>query len=191
VRHPPPAAHERGAAPTWLRRNRWGLLALVPALVLALWPSGCDGYARYRASRPREPVTASRGGWVTFAGARMRLVELVPAGDLADFGGRPVPLPEGTRAWRARIAFEAPRTAPVAGCRLTLEDTAGRTFEAGPAELQGARIPFAGCAPEPADGASPAFETVAHFLLPTAARPAAVRVTVATQLPRYARLIAG
>jgi hypothetical protein len=126
----------------------------------------------------------------------MRLVELAPATGLADFGGHPVALPAGARAWRARIAFDTPQPDALAGCRLTLEDAAGRTFEAGPAELQRARIPFASCVADRAAGTAPApgnqaFETVAHFVLPESAPPAAVRVTVATKLPRYARLIAG
>ena len=181
---------------SWWRRNRWGLLALLPALVLALWSSVADGYPLYWNAKPREPVTSPAGGWLAFAGARMRLVELAPATGLADFGGHPVALPAGARAWRARIAFDTAAPDAIAGCRLTLEDAAARTFEAGPAELQGARIPFASCRPDRAADAPPvsgrqAFETVAHFVLPTSALPAAVRVTVATKLPRYARLIAG
>jgi hypothetical protein len=170
---------------SWVRRNQWGLLALVPALVLALWSSAVDGYRLYWQSAPRTPVSGAPGGWVDYGGARLRLAELVPATDLVDFDGHPVTLPAGTKPWRARIAVDP----ALAGCRLLLEDATGRTFGAGPAELERAQVPFASCAPDKASGG--AFETVAYFVLPAGARPVAVRVAVANALPRYARLIAG
>jgi hypothetical protein len=172
----------------WWRRNRWGLVFLVPALALALWPSVADGYPAYWNAKPREPVTASPGGWVDFAGARMRLVELAPATGLAGFDGKPVALPPGVKAWRARIAFDAgPGATGLAGCALKLADAAGHTYEAGPVELRKARTPFPTCTAE--KDAGPRYETVAHFVTPPDARPVAVHLIVPTQLPRYARIV--
>ena len=174
----------------WWRRNRWGLVALLPALLGASALDLGDGYDRFWNSQPRAPVGPGADGWVAFAGARVRLAALAPAEDLREYGGQPFAPPPGVRVWRAAIAFDgaAPGGA-LAGCRLLLEDAAGRTFDAGPTELRRARTPIAGCTPP--SGARGPYETVAYFVTPAGARPVAVRVVLFTKLPAYARLTAG
>lgn len=171
----------------WWRRNRWGLLALIPMLAAAGWVHYDDVHDSYWASRPREPVAADASGWVFFAGARIRLVGLEPATDLRTFGGEPFQPPAGVAAWRATIVLQAPDQEALTGCALLLEDAAGNTYEANPRELDGARVPFASCTADD-EPAPPSYETVAYFATPVSAQAAAVRVTVATRLPRYARL---
>jgi hypothetical protein len=181
----------------WWRRNRWWLAALLPALVAAI---GVDLHAAYRHNRtaqPSRPIAPGSDGWVQFAGARMRLAEIAAA-DLQDYRGRPYAPPPAVRVWRAEIVFDgAAAGAALGSCRLLLEDDAGRTFDASPAELRGVRVPLAGCtrpsapATGPSRAAGTEYTTTAHFVTPAAARPVAVRVLLTRELPRYARLTGG
>ncbi|GAB3972399.1 hypothetical protein V1634_07510 [Plantactinospora veratri] len=173
----------------WWRRNRWGLLALLPALVLALTPGVKDGYERYSRAEYLEPVGVGADGWATFAGARIRLVELVELPSLPGRDDRPVPLPEGVRLWRAELAFELPAPEALIGCLPYLEDREGRLFSANPPELTGARLPSPGCVAD--DPAQRTLRVDAYFLLPRPATPVALRIVKATQRPRYARLPVG
>lgn len=172
---------------TWLRRNRWWLLVLLPVLVAAGWLHYDDVYEGFHDRKPTEPVAAGDGGWVSFAGARMRLVSLEKAEDLEKNGGDPFTVPGGATAWRATIAFEAPDQDAIGGCQVSLEDDRGRTYDSGPSELSGARTGFASCgAPDKATPAS--YQSVVYFVTPGGTRATAVRITLATKLPRYARL---
>jgi hypothetical protein len=172
----------------WWRRNRWGLVALGPVLAATVALQWGDVRDRYFRSEPREPVNAAGDGWVTYAGARMRLTDLGPATDLDDFAGRPYQPPGGTEVWRATLRFDTPRPDDIAGCDIALEDGAGRIYAANPQELTSTRARFASCIPSDEDEGKPEFERVAHFIVPAGARAAAVRITLTSQLPRYARL---
>ncbi|GAA3725412.1 hypothetical protein GCM10022225_02880 [Plantactinospora mayteni] len=173
----------------WWRRNRWGLLALLPALVLALGPGVKDGYEQYSQAEYLEPVGVGADGWVEFAAARIRLVELVEVPSVPARGSRQVTLPEGVRVWRATLAFELPDPEALIGCLPYLEDRDGRLFSANPPELNGARLPVTRCAAD--DPAQRSLQTEAYFVLPGPATPAALRIVKATQRPRYARLPVG
>jgi hypothetical protein len=166
----------------WWRRNRWGLAALLPALAAAVGMDMREAYDRYWSSQPRQPIAASADGWVTFAGARMRLIDLTPAEELREYGGRPYTPPPGVRVWRAEIVFDEAARQALGACHLQLEDDAGRTFDAGPTDLRHVRIPLAGCAPPSA---------MAYFIAPASARPVAVRIVLLSKLPAYARLTTG
>ncbi|BCB80925.1 hypothetical protein Pflav_073350 [Phytohabitans flavus] len=124
----------------WWRRNRWGLIALLPVLALALAPSvndALDQYNRYA----HEAVLPSAGGWISYSDARMRLVSFGPATDLKTYGGEPFQPPDKTKAWKATVEFEAADKEAIIGCDLALEDAEGRLFSTNPAELSGARTP--------------------------------------------------
>lgn len=171
----------------WWRRNRWGLLALVPVLLLAAGLRAGDVYQVFWKRQPRAPVGPAADGWVTYGKARMRLVALAPATDLAGFGGAPFTPPAGVTAWKATVAFEATKDAGLGACRLLLEDEAGRTYGPSPNELSGARLPYPSCTPD-GDPPPTSYQSVIYFATPTAARPAAVRIVLTLVLPRYARL---
>ncbi|AVT30711.1 hypothetical protein C6361_15890 [Plantactinospora sp. BC1] len=173
----------------WWRRNRWGLLALLPALVLALGPGVKDGYQRYSQAEYLEPVGVGADGWATFAGARIRLVELVEAPSVPGRDDRPLPLPAGVRLWRAKLAFELSAPETLIGCLHYLEDREGRLFSANPPELSGAGLSSPGCVAD--DPAERTLQVEAYFLLPRPATPVALRIVKATQRPRYARLPVG
>jgi hypothetical protein len=170
----------------WWRRNRWGLVALLPALLVALALQLDDVYDIYWKRQPRQPVSAGADGWVTYGEARLKLVALEPADDLRTFGGEPFPLPAGVAAWKATIAFEATKEA-IGGCKLSLEDDAGRTYAPSPDELSDARTPFASCLPD-YDPPPKSYQNEIYFATPESARPVAVRISLFPQLPRYARL---
>ncbi len=174
--------------PGWWRRNRWGLLLVVPALALALYSPVKDGYAGYWKAEPRRPVSGAPGGWVAFDGARMRLERLAVDSAPPDFDGEPVAVPTGTQAWKATIDFDVPSKVRLTGCTVALEASTGTTFSPGPQDLKGLDTPFDYCTPEDPDDKSARYQTVAYFLLPRQAHPVALRVSVRAKLPVYARL---
>ncbi|MBF9127598.1 hypothetical protein I0C86_01090 [Plantactinospora sp. S1510] len=178
------------AARGWWRRNRWGVLALLPALALALGPAVRQGYEQMTRAEPRRAVVPGPDGWVTYAGSRMRLAELTSTTELTGRDGRPFPLPAGVRAWRATVLFEPDTPEGVVGCSVWLEDSDGRLSSAGPAELLGAGVLAGGCGPERDAGGRP-YEKVFYFVLPESSSPVAARVVTTSMLPRYAQLSAG
>jgi hypothetical protein len=186
-RTPPPAqAPPRTTGKGWWRRNVWGLVALLPLLALAFGPSvkeGLDYYNRHA----HEAVLPGGDGWVTYADARIRLVEFGPATDLETRSGEPFQPPPNTKVWRAAIEFDASSPDAVAGCTLALEDTQGREFSANPVEISGVASLVATCTPKD-DGTPSPWQVELYFVTPASAQPEAVRVTRATQLPHYARL---
>ncbi len=172
----------------WWRRNRWWLVALVPVLAATVALTWGDVYDKYWRNVPRAPVETGGDGSVRFAGARLRLADLGPGTGLTDYAGKPYRPPAGMQVWRATIAFDTTRPDDIAGCEIALEDTAGRVYGANPQELSGTRARYASCIPATEDEGKPKFAKTAYFVTPADARPAAVRITLATQVPHYARL---
>lgn len=185
---PPPSGPAVQPARGWWRRNLWGLLALVPLFALAVAPAAKDGWDLYNRIEAHEAVTAGADGWVTYSGARMRLVELAPATGLKNYREQPFTPPKGVRVWRATLAFETPDPKALSACGIELEDRAGRRYSDAPDELSGAAdLPYPSCAPEDENTPSP-YQTFAYFALPESATPAAIRIIRGTELPRYAHL---
>jgi hypothetical protein len=173
----------------WLRRNRWGLVLLVPALALGFYTPVKDAYAGYWEKQPHRPVGGAPGGWVTFADARMRVEKLTVDTGLKDFLGEPFQVADGAQPWRAAIDFDTRDQDKLAGCEIELEATNGDLFAAGPSDLIEYDTPIATCKPLDDTGApSDTYQTVAYFLLPPGIRPAAVRIILSSRLPAYARL---
>jgi hypothetical protein len=148
----------------WWRRNRWGLVAVLPAFAAILSLHFSDAYEQYWLRQPNEPVAAAEQGWASYGGAQMRLVELGPAGDLKDYGGKPVQLPPSVRAWRAVIEFRVSSADAVAGCRLSLEDDTARVYDVGPAELSRARTPIPTCTAPAGSQPSADYQSVVYFV---------------------------
>ena len=165
------------------RRNRWGLLALLP-LLAALLPLHPDNPWELWQREPRFPVTAGADGSVRFGGATLRLSGLAPFKPVrAD--GRLLPVPAQVRAWRATIHISGSIVdAPSAACEWRLVDDEGRWFEDDPPEFLPLSLHPGGCTPE--DGGD---EVHAHFLLPADARPAGLQLVVMELLPDYAWLV--
>jgi hypothetical protein len=186
---PPVSQSPRGRG--WWRRNVWGLLALLPVLAIAIAPGINDWRDRTTNSQfePRQPIAAAMTEWAAYAGGEIRLLELAPA-DLTDYSGKAFDLPEGLQTWRAVLEFRDPDE-KLGGCDVSLEDTTNRIFDPDPAELRGADKSFGSCSPGLSGGPpGPSFRSAFHFVLPVAARPAAIRFVLATQTPNYLRFAA-
>lgn len=173
---------------TFWRRNRWGLIALVPVLAATIGLTWGDAYERYWKTRPREPVTAGSDGWVSFAGARIRLADLGAGTDLKDYSGDRFVPPSGTAIWKARLVFDVAKTDGLPGCLIRLEDAGGRIYEARPPELSRSETGVATCTPSIEDEGKTRYERVAYFVTPSWARPAGVRITLGSQFPKYVLL---
>jgi hypothetical protein len=175
-------------APGWWRRNWWGLVLLPVVLVAAMVPFASDAYEQFWTSQPRTPVAGTPGGWVAYGGARIRIVDLVAVADPRTSSGRPVLLPAQVRAWRVRLEFTTARPESIGGCSISLEASNGARYAANPAELSDLLL-FTLCTPDSSLATPPpVYQVVAYFVLPAGVRPSAVRITVPTQLPRFARL---
>jgi hypothetical protein len=161
----------------------------MPALVVgSVGYNIVDGYDKWQNQTPREAVTASPGEWVEFGGGRLRLRSLEEVDVPTDYLGRPIDLPSAVRVWQAVLDIDAPEDASLEACEVRLQDAAGDTYTANPAELSDADIEsFYGCLrPFDAPETGP-FTVTATFLTP-AVPVTGIRVTVASELPRYAWL---
>jgi hypothetical protein len=173
----------------WWRRNLWGLIGLVPAVAALLALSAENAYYGAWSQSPRTPVAADADGRYTMQGAHIRLVDLAEASDLKTYSGAAFVPPGNVKIWRARIEFEADSEAGIGGCGVFVEAADGRLYEDDPREIRGAaKAISSGCLiPSEAKGTTTYVNEV-FFALPGDARPVAVRLTDARQLPRYVRL---
>jgi hypothetical protein len=174
----------------WWRRNRWGLIGLVPAFAVAMAVPVHDQFGAFWDRVPRTAVAAAPSGWVSFDGARMRATALAPAIGLSGDSG-PITLPPTDAVWRATIDFRAPSSSALSDCDLRMVDSAGASYEANPAELTdlGLSVGPATCAPDDTTGTpSQSWTEVVYFLAPSDVRAVSVRVLVPAKLPRFAQL---
>ena len=175
--------------PGWWRRNVWGLAALLPLLAVVVFLRWDDIYWAYWRTQQHVPVNAAARQWVTFAGAEMRLVEFSEATGLTASGGKPFQPPPGVTPWKAVIEFKTGDQEALYGCRMSVEDTRERLFGMSPNELGTVRgISAAGCTASTGQEPAATYRSTVYFVLPPDAKPAAVRISNATELPRYARL---
>jgi hypothetical protein len=174
----------------WWRRNRWGLIALVPALLATLALSAENLYYRVYAQQPRTPIPANANGSYELRATQIRLVDLGPATDLKQYDGSAFVAPPSVTIWRARIEFTAPTKTEIGGCTITLEDSAGRIFDDDPTDLlAGARdVVSYGCAPDFDAPDSSRYVNSIYFALPRDGRPVAIRINDVLTLPGYVRL---
>lgn len=176
---------------SWWRRNRWGLIALVPAIAAVLALNATNVYNRYWSTKPREAVGPDASGWVEYSDAQMRLVELAEATDVKDYGGELIRLAGGVRIWRAVVELRYPASVEINGCTFGVEDDQGRVYSEDPWELSSAKISrYATCVPDKDKVPDPSagFQMELYFVTAPGSRAVAVRVQRGTLLPRYARL---
>ena len=176
----------------WFRRNRWGLIGLVPAVLALLALSAENVYYGVWSMNPRTPVAADSGGRYTLGTTRIRLVGVAAATDLKSFDGTSFVPPPHVTIWRARIEFATEvkdGNTDIGGCAIAIEDTAGRTFSEDPKEIDGAADVVASSCLPPDNASGPTtYVNAVYFALPSDAHPVAVRITEPVQLPRYVRL---
>jgi hypothetical protein len=172
---------------SWFARNRWGLIALGPALALVVAVSA-QGIQATLSTRPRVAVPADGDGWYRLAEARLRLSTLEHASGLETASGRPFISATHVVIWRAVIDFDAANDALIGDCHISLEDDLGRTYDTDPdLELAGSVGGTSrGCLR--VDDSATRYSNAEFFALPESAQPVAVRVVVQGYQPLYVRM---
>ncbi len=172
------------------RQNLWGFVALAPvtAIFAAAALDRTDFFAKQITGQPRTAVVAAApADWVTYSGARLRLLALTPTADLYDANAKRIKLADSIKVWKAVVDVDVTDQRNLADCQLSLEDSTGRIFSAHPDELAGASIPVPACTAE--DKVLTTYQVTIFFVTPTDAKPVAVRVVRKEALPAYARLV--
>jgi len=172
---------------SWFGRNRWGLIALGPALALVVAVSA-QGVQGTLSARPRQAVPADGDGWYHLAEARLRLSTLEHATGLVTAAGRPFTPATHVVIWRAVIDFDAANDALIGDCQVSVEDDLGRTYDTDPdLELAGSVGGTSrGCLR--VDDSTTRYSNAEFFALPESAQPVAVRVVVDGSQPLYVRM---
>jgi hypothetical protein len=174
----------------WWRRNGWAVPVCVLALAAASVPDVREAYDTYRRVNAFEPVRPGADGWVRYGTGAVRIDRIEQISPV-DFDGKPVPVPPGTRTWRATFRFELPDPEAFSGCTTDARSDQGNLFSEGGAELLKAddRSDAIGCSPKGDKLEGPQkFTGSALYLLPEGERPVAVQLSLRTQFPRYAEL---
>lgn len=150
---------------TWWRRNRWALLALLPALALALLASSDRVSALYWSADLHDAHRGAQGEWVEH---RDRIAELgqerpialavrldgVSETDTGWESSSPLALPPGARAVRIDLSLRAAPTEPVLTCQLAVRDADGTRYDYD-YDTAGALQPASPCVPPDATGPAP------------------------------------
>jgi hypothetical protein len=174
----------------WLRRNRWGLVLVVPAMVLALALPVHDAYGQFWKTAPRTAVTQGSSGWVAYDDATMRLTALTSVTHLTGFSDEAIAVPSGLEIFIASIEFQSTSPSKLVGCNMSMEDSTGATYATDMDIVSdlGVDVTFPSCTPD-SIGKPPATWTAkVYFVAPAGARPVAVRIVIGKLLPKYARL---
>lgn len=199
---------------SWWRRNRWGMMLLPVALVVALaaGSSRIHAYWWVRGFHAQAPVTDGVAsltdeyddGHLRYPiEARFRVASFAPAPDVTLDNDDP--LPDGLRAWRLRFAVEADPDIVLSGCSVAVVDSAGNVIREDDSGLGLNQFNVSRCVPEDTpgpgvdvgstdppkldDGESPrprTFTTDTVFVLPEESTPRAVRLWYF--LPNYVEL---
>ncbi|MBK8732992.1 MAG: hypothetical protein IPL93_09040 [Actinomycetales bacterium] len=209
-----PAARHTGQQPppSWWRRNRVALVALLPMLALALAASSFRYVSIYRPTTfvAGQVATGSTGRFLapvpgaeppTTRDVSITLVSATPHASSGDLSAA-----KGTRLWEVELEFAADPGVPLTGCTIELLDVAGQVYgTAGgkPVPATGRdRTAYPGCVPDatpgpeldldgrviPATGRQrPAsWPVLAVIAIPTSGTPVAVRIHWGP--PDYAQL---
>lgn len=178
---------------TWWRRNRGnllGLAALLGLVPLAVWAT-YDDSAFLLDRTPRVPVVADSEDTVNYGGAALALAAFTPLESLPSPDGQWSP-PAGYRLWSATMSVElADPAVPIESCEVSLEDRAGIIVNGSPVEVSGPTggSSFTSCEPDDVafdEPRPPLYEFEIPFLTAHDFVPAAVRLAVPGELPRYA-----
>jgi hypothetical protein len=172
---------------SWVRRNRWGLIALAPAVAAVVLLSAQAAQTSL-AAQPHVAVPADADGWYHLADSRMRLSTVEHASGLLAAGGRPFTPAPHVVIWRATIEFDSVNDAEIGACHVSLEDDRGHTYDTDPdLELAGSvGATSRGCLR--VDESAVRYTNAEFFALPDSARPVAVRVVVDGSQPLYVRM---
>jgi hypothetical protein len=170
---------------TWLRRNRWGLIALPLLLALIGLPEVDDLYNRYYLSRYVQAIDVEPGAQGAYGRGRVRLDGIGPFRPKTPEGDQ-IAVPPGYQFVVAHLYFDLDDPKAFGACDIFLEDQQGRRFEPDPRELSLTSYHSGNCADYKDEKSS--FVGQVYFLLPPDAEPAAIRIEVITLKPRFLRL---
>jgi hypothetical protein len=203
----------------WWRRNRWGLVLVLPGLLVLLALSAQRLRHELHDSQLTEPAAALSDGSYELEGTRVRLIDIGPATGIKTYDGNAFTPPGNVVIWQVRLdllivvpkpaATGLPTPTPdpsepphpdvtlppetqLGACTLTLEDGHGRRYDDEPdAFLEGADVNHNyGCL-GPFDATDPMhYEITALFALPRDTRPVALLVSHSS-LPHYIRIPVG
>lgn len=125
---------------SWLRRNRWGLALLLPALAAAVLASSFRYLNLYEpwiegdvtdqsgavtlAAQDDDPDAVAAGSTATLTPTA---ITTVASGTGLD-GSTEVLAPEGSTLWRLDVDVAAPTQMVLAGCEISLLDDTGRSY---------------------------------------------------------------
>jgi hypothetical protein len=176
---------------TWVRRNRWGLVALIPALATALVVPVQDFHSQRWDKQPHDRVAAASDGSVDYDHARMTLVTLFKTAGLQDFAGEPIAIPAGSAVWQAKLRFRTSTPDAVGSCSMYLATEDGSTYDADPTELNEAGLsmddlPFCEANTDPNGKPLTDWTLTLFFLTPAQAKPIGLQINADRELPRYA-----
>jgi hypothetical protein len=179
----------------WWRRNRWGLVLLLPLLAGLFGLNGHLIYVRNYAGLPNQPVPVDATGKATLDDYAVRVIELAVVENqqelrkLQPFGSPG--LPASVKVWRLILSVDAPPDSFVGQCAIRLDDDAtGRSYAMGPSELSGEGSLHSnkdGCYADDDEQPAP-FTATTYFLLPAETRPSAIVIAWDSRLPRFVRL---
>jgi len=148
-------------APSWTRRNRWGLLALPLALAAALAGSSDRVKLYFWDEGLRQAQRAEQGGWLDFRdtysdsegehplAVKVRLDGVRPATALWR-SASPLELAPGTQALEVELSLEADPRLPLSICKLAVRDAGGTRYDY--LSTIGSSQPFSPCVPPDAPG---------------------------------------
>jgi hypothetical protein len=147
--------------PSWLRRNRWGLIGLPFALTAALVGSSDRVKLYFWDEDLNRPHHAAQGEWLTFEDTyndaegehpmrvKVRL-EGVTEATAPWASASELELPDGAQAVKVTLDFEADPDLPLAGCHLAVLDAAGTRYEY--LQAIGMTQPYSPCVPPDTPG---------------------------------------
>lgn len=144
---------------SWVRRNRWGLILLPVAVLLAVvasssrmvhfWypygPHDVQGVALGETVRLSQEWQDRSGKHVRDVGVTVTAVE--PTTVVRDYNDEDVPGagPGGTALWRVELDLKAPTDDVILGCQLEIIDTQGREFPYSSTGLQQGAVKSSPC----------------------------------------------
>ena len=170
---------------TWLRRNRWGLLLLLPAFALALLGSSSRLQLFWWDYKPHEPTRTTLGEPASFAEdfhdfdgewrreLSVSVLSVLPHTVALDEEGTVVedPTPPGAQWVVVRMHVEADPRTVLFGCQLSIVDAEGREAQYGRTGVARFDLPTSPCIPADRQG-------------PQSGGPAAQQAAAAAPRPR-------
>ena len=156
---------------SWWQRNRWALVALLPALALALVASSDRVSTYYWSADLHDARPGARGAWLEHRdrvnevsgeraitlGVRLDGVHRTDAGWESIV---PLSLPPGTRAVRVDLTLRADPDEPMRTCQLAVRDADGTRYDYDWAAAGGSQ-PVSPCVPPEAPGPFPEMQGIA------------------------------